>query len=80
MYSGTNPDTVVYPGWIEALRSHLKPGVGAVGPMSDYVAGAQFVGLHLGEAFAGLLKPFCEIFQRLALRRKLHRLHSPALH
>jgi GT2 family glycosyltransferase len=36
-----NPDTVVYPGWTDALASHLLAGVGAVGPISNFVAGAQ---------------------------------------
>jgi O-antigen biosynthesis protein len=43
-----NPDTVVFPGWLEALRRRLDdPLVGATGPLSDYVSGDQFVGHHL---------------------------------
>lgn len=37
-----NPDTVVFPGWLEEMvRFAVLPGVGAVGPLSDYVAGPQ---------------------------------------
>lgn len=36
-----NPDTIVYPGWADTLASHLLEGVGAVGPLSNFVAGAQ---------------------------------------
>jgi GT2 family glycosyltransferase len=36
-----NPDTVVYPGWCEAMSAQLRSGVGAVGPLSNFVCGAQ---------------------------------------
>ena len=36
-----NPDTTVTAGWLERLIAHVQPGVGAVGPVSDYVAGLQ---------------------------------------
>lgn len=36
-----NPDTVVYKGWADTLSSHLLQGVGAVGPLSNFVCGAQ---------------------------------------
>ncbi len=42
-----NPDTAVAPGWIERMLSHFEPGVAAVGPTSDCVAGLQFVRFHL---------------------------------
>ncbi len=43
-----NPDTEVWPGWIEGLLLPLSdPTVGAVGPLSDNVCGDQFIGLHL---------------------------------
>jgi len=43
-----NPDTVVYPGWIESLRRRLDdPSVGLVGPLSDKIAGDQFVGHYI---------------------------------
>lgn len=36
-----NPDTVVYPNWAEMMAAHLREGVGAVGPLSNFVAGYQ---------------------------------------
>jgi GT2 family glycosyltransferase/Tfp pilus assembly protein PilF/SAM-dependent methyltransferase len=36
-----NPDTVVTDKWDEKLISHFNDGVGAVGPLSNYVAGRQ---------------------------------------
>src|SRR5574337_1511216 len=36
-----NPDTVVTPGWLDRMIAHLGLGTGAVGPVSDYVAGLQ---------------------------------------
>ncbi len=40
-----NPDTEVWPGWLGSLASRLlHPEVGMVGPLSDNVAGSQFVG------------------------------------
>src|SRR5574337_2163684 len=42
-----NPDTVVTSGWLERLLSHVTAGVGAVGPVSDYVAGLQKLHLYL---------------------------------
>jgi len=43
-----NPDTVVRPGWIETLRALLQdPTVGAVGPVTDNVAGDQYIEKHL---------------------------------
>lgn len=42
-----NPDTLVTPGWLERMCAHLVPGVGAVGPTSDYVAGLQKVSRYL---------------------------------
>jgi len=36
-----NPDTIVYSGWLEKMAAHLREGVGAVGPLSNFVAGAQ---------------------------------------
>src|SRR5574337_1382976 len=42
-----NPDTVVTSGWLERLLSHASAGVGAVGPVSDYVAGLQKFHLYL---------------------------------
>ena len=43
-----NPDTLVAPGWAEAMAEYFRdPGVGAVGPLSNYVAGLQRLDLHL---------------------------------
>jgi GT2 family glycosyltransferase len=45
-----NPDTIVWPGWIESLLAPLAdPTVGLVGPLSDRIAAAQFVGQYLFE-------------------------------
>lgn len=44
-----NPDTVVTSDWLNRLLAHFGPDVGAVGPVSDYVAGLQKVGLYLPE-------------------------------
>lgn len=45
-----NPDTIVTPGWLEKLSSHFKDEkVGAVGPLSNYVAGAQKYEFYLND-------------------------------
>lgn len=37
-----NPDTMVTPGWLQKMRHHFIDGnTGAVGPLSNYVAGLQ---------------------------------------
>lgn len=47
-----NPDTWVTRGWSDAMARHLdKPGVGAVGPVSNYVAGLQRLDLNLPAAW-----------------------------
>ncbi len=47
-----NPDTRVYGNWLEKLIVHFNdPKVGAVGPVSDYVAGLQKVKFYLPERF-----------------------------
>ncbi|MBI2424923.1 MAG: glycosyltransferase [Candidatus Hydrogenedentes bacterium] len=40
-----NSDTIVSPGWLEGLIAPLDedPGIGAVGPMSNYVSGVQLL-------------------------------------
>jgi glycosyltransferase involved in cell wall biosynthesis len=45
-----NPDTVVTPMWAEHMRAHFKPGVGAVGPLSNYVAALQKHVMYCREA------------------------------
>jgi len=42
-----NPDTVVYPEWAERMSAHMTEGVGAVGPISNFVAGWQNAELHM---------------------------------
>jgi len=42
-----NPDTVVTENWAERMISHFKPDTGAVGPLSDYVAGLQKAEFYL---------------------------------
>jgi len=43
-----NPDTVVTEGWWESLSAHLaQEDVGAVGPLSNCVAGIQFFDRHV---------------------------------
>lgn len=45
-----NPDTVIFPCCFERLQAHFRSDkIGAVGPTSDYVAGAQKVNLYLNE-------------------------------
>jgi GT2 family glycosyltransferase/glycosyltransferase involved in cell wall biosynthesis/Flp pilus assembly protein TadD len=36
-----NPDTVVTPMWTDRMLAHFDPGVGAVGPLTNYVNTAQ---------------------------------------
>lgn len=44
-----NPDTIVRGRWLETLTAHFKKGlVGAVGPLSDIVAGPQWIRERLG--------------------------------
>jgi GT2 family glycosyltransferase len=43
-----NPDCTVKPGWLDSFETRLSdPAVGAVGPVSDHVSAAQFVGFYL---------------------------------
>jgi GT2 family glycosyltransferase len=44
-----NPDAFVEDCWLEKLGEHLTSGVAAVGPVSDSIAGDQFVGHYLGQ-------------------------------
>lgn len=45
-----NPDTQVFPGWAEGLAGYLEGGVGAVGPISNFVAGFQRHDVHMQAA------------------------------
>ena len=49
-----NPDAFVSEGWLEALSASLVGDIAAVGPVSDSIAGEQFVGLYLGGRHAHL--------------------------
>jgi len=42
-----NPDTEVFPEWSERLTAYMQPDVGAVGPISNFVAGWQNAALHM---------------------------------
>jgi GT2 family glycosyltransferase len=43
-----NPDTEVYPGWLEGLSARFAdPHAAAVGPVSNNIAGRQFIGFHI---------------------------------
>ena len=43
-----NPDTEVWPGWLEGLLAPFQDEpVGAAGPLWDNVCGDQFVGLYI---------------------------------
>lgn len=42
-----NPDTGVYTGWLEGMAQKFTEGVGLVGPVSDNIGGAQFVGHYI---------------------------------
>ncbi|MDY6986512.1 MAG: glycosyltransferase [Thermodesulfobacteriota bacterium] len=48
-----NPDTMVSKGWDAHLTAHFQDGVGAVGPVSNYVAGLQKVELYCDEKPSG---------------------------
>lgn len=44
-----NPDTVVTPMWKERLIAHFSPGVGAVGPLTNYVNTMQLSSFYARE-------------------------------
>lgn len=47
-----NPDTLVTPGWTGTMARHFRdPSVGAVGPVSNYVAGLQRLDMNLPPAW-----------------------------
>ena len=43
-----NPDAFAEPGWLDGLCGQLTGSVAAAGPVSDHIAGEQFVGHYLG--------------------------------
>jgi len=59
-----NPDTVVTPGWVDRLIGHVGPGIGAVGPVSDYVAGLQKYELYDPERRVG--RTVVEVAEQIA--------------
>jgi GT2 family glycosyltransferase/glycosyltransferase involved in cell wall biosynthesis/predicted Zn-dependent protease len=64
-----NPDTIVTPNWSDHLIAHFKPGIGAVGPVSNYVAGLQKVEIYSGEPLQGK-SGIGELSQKLYKRNK----------
>jgi len=48
-----NPDTIVTKNWASRMIAHFKEGVGAVGPISNYVAGLQKFKLYMREPIIG---------------------------
>ncbi|RJP65598.1 MAG: glycosyltransferase [Ignavibacteriales bacterium] len=64
-----NPDTVVPKGWIDSLLYHIEKdnSVGAVGPVSNYVAGLQKMELYLKEKLNGSLT-IDQVFSKLKTR------------
>jgi GT2 family glycosyltransferase len=59
-----NPDTRVPARWDAAMAAHLEPGVGAVGPLSNYVAAEQKVERHLREPLPARMD-FAELARRV---------------
>jgi len=45
-----NPDTEVFPEWSERMSLHMGPKIGAVGPISNFVAGFQNMYFHMKHA------------------------------
>lgn len=45
-----NPDTEVFPEWSERMSLHMGPKIGAVGPISNFVAGFQNMYFHMKPA------------------------------
>ena len=42
-----NPDVIVYENWCEGMYKYMNPNVGAIGPISNFVAGMQNSKFHL---------------------------------
>lgn len=62
----SNNDILFEQGWLEKMLEGFKPGIGAVGPTSNYVAGRQHVIYNHGHKFelAPVLIGFCLMFRR----------------
>lgn len=63
-----NPDAQLFPGAIARMRAHFAAGVGAVGPTSDYVAGAQKFGRYVDPSLLGSSMAASAVDQALAGR------------
>jgi len=72
-----NPDTIVTADWAWHMMLHFKKRVGAVGPISNYVAGLQKMELYLRENLAtklpieGLAQKYVEWNRGKSLESKL---------
>jgi GT2 family glycosyltransferase/Flp pilus assembly protein TadD len=64
-----NPDTIVTRDWDARLISHFQAGVGAVGPVSNYVAGKQKYEFYLQERLTKL-EDIQNLSQKLYLQNK----------
>jgi GT2 family glycosyltransferase len=68
-----NPDTIVWPRWLEKMKRAFREGVGAVGPMSDNVGGVQYIGhdLEPGIRLQEIQDHLTEQFARQSVETKL---------
>ena len=66
-----NNDIKVSKGWLKGLMAHMHPGVGAVGPVSNYVMGRQHTSYNDvdPEEEANFLIFFCVLIDRRALQK-----------
>lgn len=65
-----NSDLVVEEKWLSKILKHMRPGIGAIGPTSDYTAGIQSVSENkpgVYEERVNWLIGFCMLFKRKAL-------------
>jgi|GEM_PF-2890884 len=66
-----NNDIRVSSEWLKKLMAHMRPGVAAVGPVSNYVMGRQHISYNDGsyEEEANFLIFFCVLINRRALQK-----------
>ena len=65
-----NDDLVFEEMWLSKMLKHMKPGIGAIGPTSNYTAGIQSVSENkpgVYEERVNWLIGFCMLFKRKAL-------------
>lgn len=65
-----NDDLVFSEKWLSKMLKHMQPGIGAIGPTSDYTAGIQSVSENkpgVYEERVNWLIGFCMLFKRKAL-------------